>query len=295
MKKILFFVLILAAFLGGIWTGRHLSQPGYSGSEVPVLDRDYYDKALSLIRGADRTIHILMFELFYYPQHPESKTNILLQELVNAHRRGVNVKVCVEGGEDYLGEDFLRKQLRGYRYLKENGVEIRVDPKGVTSHAKLLIVDGRTVLLGSTNWSYHALEKNSETNVLVESPSLASSFEKYFNRIWKSSSTLNLEASLRSHSPISKILREPGSWDGKRVRISGEVAELKKRRSRSGNLYSTFYLSDGEGNRIKVFKWGHPDVDNGEQVEVEGVFKKEKRIGKLSFYNELEAETITRR
>lgn len=297
MKRILIPVLLFAAFFSGIWTGRFY-QPSDTGIEVPVLDRDYYTEVLSLIKSAKSSVHILMFEIFYYPEYPESKTNLLLNELVNAQSRGLDVKVCMEGGEDYLGEEFWLKQLRAYGYLEDNGVEVRVDPKGITSHAKLLIVDSKTVILGSTNWSFYALEKNSETNILMESNSLAFSFESYFDRIWKSSSPLNLEDTLERslelerQSPIAKLLMNPDDWDGERVRIYGEVINLKKRRSRSGNLYSTFYLSDKGGHRVKIFKWGHPKIDNGEHIEVEGVFRKEKRVGKLKFYNELEAEII---
>lgn len=301
MKKVLISLLLLAVFLAGVWTGKYLHQPELPVGEVPVLDRDYYTQVISLIKSAESNVHILMFELFYYPEHPQSKTNFLLAELVNARSRGVDVKVCVEGGENYLGEDFLEKQLRGCGYLQEHGVDVRVDPKGITSHAKLLIVDEKAVVVGSTNWSYYALEKNSETNILIESTALASNFETYFDKIWKRSSPLNLGSpfgesrSLQGQSPIAKLLRNPDGWDGKRVRMPGSVVNLKKKRSRSGNLYSTFSLSDKEGNRVNVFKWGHPAIDDGEQIEVEGVFRKEKHVGKLIFYNELEAETISRK
>jgi len=301
VKRVLIVLLILAAFIAGIWTGRHLHQPEPAVGEVPVLDRDYYPEVVSLIKSAENTVHILMFELFFYPDYPESKTNLLLSELVNAHSRGVDVKVCLEGGEEFLGEDFLEKQLRGYRYLEEHGIDVRVDSEGVTSHAKLLVVDGSGVVVGSTNWSYYALEKNAETNVFIRSVALASRFEKYFDRIWKRSSPLQLgslsEGSRRFQggSEIAKLLGDPDAWDGKRMKISGEVVDFENKRSRSGNLYSTFSLSDGVGNRIKVFKWGHPEIDNGDRVEAEGVFRREKRVGKYTFYNELEADIISRR
>ncbi len=268
---------------------------------TPILDRDYYAEAISLIKNAKVSVHLLMFELFYYPEYEDSKTNLLLEELVKASSRGLAVRVCVEGGEDYLGQEFLKKQLRAYEYLCERGVETKVDPGEVTTHAKLLIADGKTVLLGSTNWSYYAMEKNSEVNISVQSSSLASSFRAYFDRIWEKSSLLNSEIQSREslesegRSPIAELLRNPSSWDGKKVKISGQIRSLKKRRSRSGNLYSTFSLSDREGNSVKVFSWGHPVIDNGEPVEVEGVFKREKHVGKLTFYNEIEAKTVTRK
>jgi hypothetical protein len=301
VKRLLIVLLILAAFVLGIWTGRHLHQPEPIVGEVPLLDRDYYPEVISLIKSAESTIHIVMFELFFYPDYPDSKTNLLLAELVNAQSRGVDVRVCLEGGEEFLGEDFVEKQLRGYRYLEKHGVGVRVDPEGVTSHAKLLVVDGNRVVVGSTNWSYYALDRNAETNVLIRSAALASRFDDYFDKLWKRSSSLELEGpSEGSHpyegeSDITKLLRNPDGWDGKRMKVSGEVVDLEKKRSRSGNLYSTFSLSDDVGNWIKVFKWGHPEIENGDWIEAEGIFRREKRVGKYTFYNELEADLISRR
>ena len=293
MKKIIFLLLIVA-FWGGFFTHRQLSGPEPKGDQSAVLDRDYYGEALSLIQNSEKSIDVLMFELFFYPEYPQSKPNLLLTALVDARRRGVMVRVCVEGGEEYLGEDFSMKQRNGYDYLLENGVQIRLDPKGVTSHAKLLIVDGKNLLLGSTNWSYHALERNRETNISVESARLSSHYQKYFDELWRSSSPLSTDEKGKDQF-IARILTDPAAWDGKRVRISGELEGLKKTRSRSGNLYSTFYIVDAEGNRMKGFRWGHLDMADGEEVEAEGVFRREKRVGKFTFYNELEANTIVRR
>lgn len=294
-------VSLIIAFLAGVWAGRRLYDSPDTGLEVPIVDREYYSEVISVIREAKRSVHLLMFEVFYYPDYPGSKVNDLIDELANAYSRGVDVKVCLEGGEEFLGEDFLEKQLRAYERLQERGVLIRGDSRGTTTHAKLLIVDGRTVVIGSTNWSYYAVEKNAEANVLIESPSLASDFEEYFDRIWSSAKPITTD-NPAAESPVSKstsliarLLDDPEGWDGEVVKVSGKVIDLEHRRSRGGNLYSTFSVTDEVGIRLKVFKWGHPRIEDGDQVEVEGVFKKEKHVGKYTFYNELEAETVVKR
>jgi hypothetical protein len=294
-------VSLIIAFLAGVWAGRRFYESPDTVLEVPIVDRDYYSEVISVIRNAQRSVHLLMFEIFYYPEFPGSKVNDLIDELANAHSRGVDVKVCLEGGEEFLGEDFLEKQLRAYERLREHGVQIRGDSRGITTHAKLLIVDERTVVIGSTNWSYYAVERNAEANVLIESPSLASDFEEYFDGIWKSATPITHDNPTqappvsKSASLIAKLLDDPEGWDGRTIKVPGEVIDLEHRRSRGGNLYSTFSVSDEAGNWLKVFKWGHPRIEDGDQVEVEGVFKREKRVGKYTFYNELEAETVTRK
>ena len=291
---------LIIAFLAGVWVGRRFYQSSDADVQLPVVDRDYYPEVVSVISDAERSIHLLMFEIFYYPAYPGSKVNDLVDELAEAHSRGVDVKVCLEGGEDYLGEDFLEKQLHACERLQAHGVQIKGDSRGITTHAKLLIADERTIVIGSTNWSYHAVEKNAEANVLIESPSLASDFEKYFQSVWESATAIAADSPpkeplvSKSTSLIAKLLDDPQEWDGKTVRVVGEVVDLQNRRSKSGNLYSTFSVSDEVGNRLKVFKWGHPRIEDGDHVEVEGVFKREKHVGKYTFYNEIEAENVRR-
>ena len=52
-------------------------------------------------------------------------------------------------------------------------MEVVYDPVTVTTHTKLLIIDGEISVVGSTNWTYSALEKNHEVSVLIRSPEVA--------------------------------------------------------------------------------------------------------------------------
>ena len=65
------------------------------------------------------------------------------------------------------------------------------DPPNVTTHSKLLIVDGQKSLVGSTNWTYSALTRNHEVSVIVSSPEVARSLEKYFLDVWNTCRSLN--------------------------------------------------------------------------------------------------------
>ena len=57
--------------------------------------------------------------------------------------------------------------------LKDKGAKMRqVDPN-YRLHDKLIIVDSRFVVEGSTNWSVSALKSNFESNTLIDSPELA--------------------------------------------------------------------------------------------------------------------------
>lgn len=148
-----------------------------TGSDViPISDRGYFPVVHDAFQNAQNSIHIVTFELKYYPQYKQSKENILVDDLVEAYRRGVDVRIIV---------DQYSKQNNAYEYLKENGIAIKHDSEDVTTHAKLVIIDGKIVILGSTNFSYYGLEKNNEADAMIVSEEFARYFENYFERLWR--------------------------------------------------------------------------------------------------------------
>jgi len=145
-------------------------------SVVPISDRGYFPAVHRELRKAQHSIHIVAFELKYYNSYPNSNQNKLVQALIVAHNRGVDVRIIV---------DEYSRENNAYELLKEKGIHIKHDSEDVTTHAKLIIIDGRTVILGSTNFSYYGLEKNHEVDILVNADHLAEYFERYFEELWK--------------------------------------------------------------------------------------------------------------
>jgi len=144
-------------------------------SLVPISDRGYFPAVIRELQGARKSIHIVAFELKYYEDYQDSNQNKIVQALVDAHNRGVDVRVIV---------DEYSKKNNAYEFLKEKGIEIRYDSVDVTTHAKLIIIDGKSVILGSTNFSYYGLEKNHEADILVDAGHVAEYFEGYFEELW---------------------------------------------------------------------------------------------------------------
>ena len=149
-----------------------------SADVVPVSDRGYFGELHKALAGAKKSIHIAAFEFKYYPNYGNSSMNVIVNDLIEAKRRGVDVKVVVD---EYSDRD------NAYDVLAANGVEIKYDSNSTTTHAKLFIVDGEIVILGSTNLSYTSFEKNNEVNVLIRDGRVAGYFESYFRRLWESS------------------------------------------------------------------------------------------------------------
>ncbi len=146
-----------------------------------VTDAQYFQIAKKLIREAKHSIQVMMFEMGYYDRNPNTPSNLLIKELINAKKRGVKVEVLLEVRE---GEDRTAKRNRHTgKILSEGGVEVIYDSLFKTTHAKCMVVDGKLTLLGSTNWTYYALTNNHEASVLIRSKEAAKAFVDYFNQV----------------------------------------------------------------------------------------------------------------
>ena len=157
----------------------------------PIPNRLYYPAVHELLTQAEKSIHIVMFEMFYYRKYPESLENQLVHDLIDAHKRGVNVEVILERGT--FGGITRRNRKEGGFMLSKAGVKVYFESRSKTTHNKLIIVDERYTVIGSTNWSYHGLEKNNEASVLIDSIPLAKFFLEEFNRIKSECPSLNRE------------------------------------------------------------------------------------------------------
>ena len=125
----------------------------------------------------------MMFEASYYKKYPDSPSNLLIRELIAAKKRGIDVKVILEQRKGTERATLRNKETGAL--LAESGVEVVYDPLDITTHTKLLIIDGEISVVGSTNWTYNALDKNHEVAVLIRSPKVANDLQNYFQSIWK--------------------------------------------------------------------------------------------------------------
>jgi len=163
-----------------------------------VTDAKYFETAKRLIQGAKKSVQVMMFEMGFYDEYPSTPSNLLVKELIDAKKRGIKVEVILDVRE---GEDRTTKRNRHTgKVLSEGGVEVIYDSPSKTTHAKLMIVDGQSTLIGSTNWTYYALTDNHEAAVLVKSKEVAKEMIDYFNRV-KSTGT---GISTKSQPPGSK-------------------------------------------------------------------------------------------
>lgn len=71
-----------------------------------------------------------------------------------------------------------------YTEMKKTGLDVRQDGNPYLMHHKVFIIDGKTVVLGSFNFSQNAETENDENLLIVDDPSLAQQFIAEFGRVY---------------------------------------------------------------------------------------------------------------
>ena len=109
------------------------------------------------------------------------------EALLRARHRGVLVRIVADYRNN-ISEDRSGKARAALSALANGGADVRTISVYPIHHDKVICVDGRTVELGSFNYSAAAAAKNSE-NVLVswDNPELAKVYLGHFERNYRQS------------------------------------------------------------------------------------------------------------
>lgn len=143
---------------------------------IPSLK--YLETTLNEINNAKKSINLTMYLLSVKEHETGWQSYQLVDALVKAKERGVKVEVILDQSYDFergtpTKENLQSKNTEAYELLKKNGITVLFDTPQVYTHSKVLVIDGETVILGSTNWSNAALTANNEANVLIHSKEVA--------------------------------------------------------------------------------------------------------------------------
>lgn len=111
-----------------------------------------------------------------------AKTSILVQAysftsaliakaFVAAHERGVKVEIL-------LDKINLTSQFTSGPFVPKAGIPVKIDSTHDIAHNKILIIDGKTVITGSFNFTKNAEDKNAENLLIIRDKALAEKYTK---------------------------------------------------------------------------------------------------------------------
>jgi len=145
-----------------------------------LLDRSYFNLTLDTINSAQERIDVAVFEFRFY-ENNNSQVRRLLEALIDAHNRGVKVRALIDASDWSYSHTLENKKT--VDYLIEHGVDAKLDSPFTTMHAKLWLIDD-SLIIGSTNLGYSALEENNEASILIENKEIADQYRDYFEYLW---------------------------------------------------------------------------------------------------------------
>ena len=173
-------IAVLAAFLCPALPASASPRP--TQAEVTLLrNREYVEALLKGIRGSRKSV-ILVSYLFKVGEKRGNQPAAILEELVQARRRGVDVTVIMEKS-GRRNDSLDRDNLHTAAILARNGIKVFFDAPGTVTHLKTVVIDNRFVYMGSHNLSQMALTRNNELSMLLDSPELAAEIADYLNRL----------------------------------------------------------------------------------------------------------------
>jgi phosphatidylserine/phosphatidylglycerophosphate/cardiolipin synthase-like enzyme len=164
-------------YVQGRYHGRKPRPSGHKRVKLPDAELEVYfspqeapisSRLRPLIRSATDRIDIAVFFLTH--KH-------IVADLIDAYRRGVRVRVILDATGAKNG--YTKHEL-----LRAAGIAVKVENWGGKMHMKSAVIDGKTVVTGSMNWTSSGDTKNDENTIIVHSAALAKQYEAFFETLW---------------------------------------------------------------------------------------------------------------
>lgn len=114
----------------------------------------------AVVNNLNKATNAVLVQAYSFTSAPIAKA------LVNAQKRGVKVRVILDKSqrtEKYSEADFL---------LHED-IPTWIDAKHAIAHNKIMIIDSKTILTGSFNFTKAAEDNNAENLLVIQNPTLA--------------------------------------------------------------------------------------------------------------------------
>ena len=169
-----FSILLLFLLIANLYSTNTMDEPL---PIIPIFDSEYFPNLINLISKADSSIFISM----YVVGNPGWRIDSIFQLIRDRAKRGVSVKIILD--DNIESNRFIMNELRGI-----DNIDVKLDSPAKTTHNKIVIIDGKTTYIGSTNWTERSLGKANEANVIIHNGEIAQYYLEYLNKLWEDSS-----------------------------------------------------------------------------------------------------------
>jgi phosphatidylserine/phosphatidylglycerophosphate/cardiolipin synthase-like enzyme len=138
---------------------------------LPIISQDFVKVVIPLIERAVNSIDIIVFQWKFYRKGQDNNCSQFNSAIARAVIRGVKVRCLVQ-------------QQSAVDELKKFGCKARQLHSKRLLHTKLMIIDKKSVIIGSHNYTQHAFSSNYEASIFVELKSENNTLVQYFNNLY---------------------------------------------------------------------------------------------------------------
>lgn len=228
--------------------------PGATSETNRTDGQAIIDRLIGYFDAAQSSIHLAAFE---------TDLNSVAEALIRAHERGVDVRWITD---DENGIDADIEEGRGqFELMEDAGISIRDDQRSAFMHNKFIIIDERVLWTGSMNLTSNDVFRNNNNIVIVESPALATIYEREFREMWDG------QYGPRSPSTVDEQQAYVGSGSPVLVRFAPEDEPFE-------SLVQLALLAE-KSIRFMAFSYTHDDLGAAMRaraaagVDVQGIFE----------------------
>lgn len=140
-------------------------------SEVYLLPKqsdDAESKISELIQEADSEIFIAMYNFSYKK---------FANDLIESSKHGVRITVLFDQKKTKKDDEILD-------LLRENGIKTVVNKDKNKMHLKVVLIDSKTAIIGSTNWTKESFEENYDLIYITDDKKLILKLKEFVSKIW---------------------------------------------------------------------------------------------------------------
>ncbi len=149
----LFLLILPACSKAGAEVQPNLSQPSLPKIECYFSPNGNCTKTIiNEIKSAKETIFV---QAYYFTSEP------IAQALIDAYKRGIKVEVI-------LDESQRKRKDSKAGIVAQAGISTLIDSKHAIAHNKIIIIDSKTLITGSFNFTKNAEEKNTENLLIIK-------------------------------------------------------------------------------------------------------------------------------
>jgi cardiolipin synthase len=206
---------------------RHHFEPGERAHMIWAVG-NARERIAKLIDGAKSSLWL---------QHERYQDPVILERLVRAKMRGVDVRVMARAPHT-LKEKKLPEGVGGMRVLDDVGIKVH-KLHHLKLHAKLVMADGERAIVGSVNLAPGSFDERRELAIEVDDHKIVRRLRRVMKHDWKHSRPIDLSdealsRDLKKYGPevIHELALSPGADVETKIHKADKSKHTSKQKSR---------------------------------------------------------------